>query len=154
MSLMGKDLICSETWRDSELLSLIDLAVEMKRDPFSARWNALLNNKKFLMLFYNPSLRTHLSFESAVADLGGYPIFRRGDMDWTRLQRSISSSEALKDVARVISRYVDGVCGCSPPLLYSGELAGCTQDPHLIDNGTFVNWTGSMCRMRPWHWTE
>lgn len=109
LSSTKKNFICSESLSDDELLSLIKLAKDMKNDPFSDRWNAILKNKKFLMIFYNPSLRTHLSFEAAVTELGGHPIFRSPSMNWSQSQHSIKSSESLVDVARVVSRYADGV---------------------------------------------
>ncbi len=109
MSISGKDLLTTQNWSIEELNEVLFLAKEMKLDPFNIKWNNILRNKKLLMLFYNPSLRTHLSFESAVADLGGYSIYRTPTMGWVNQQKGVTSSEALKDIANVMSRYVDGI---------------------------------------------
>lgn len=109
MSLLGKDFICTEDWKLEDIQRVLVLASEMKRDPFNSRWCSALKNKSFLMLFYNPSLRTHLSFETAVNELGGNAIYRSSEMSWSKSKQGIASSEALQDMARVMSRYVDGV---------------------------------------------
>lgn len=109
MSIHGKDLLTTQTWDISELKKIIYLAKKMKLDPFNIKWKNILKNKKFLMLFYNPSLRTQLSFESAVTDLGGYPIYRTPTMDWSQQEKKCASAESIKDIAKVMSRYVDGI---------------------------------------------
>lgn len=109
MSIFKKDFICTEDWELSEILTVLALASEMKKDPHNHKWRSALKNKSFLMLFYNPSLRTHLSFETAISELGGTAICRNPEMNWKKSKNGLASSEALKDIARVISRYVDGV---------------------------------------------
>ncbi len=109
MSLFGKDFICTEDWELEDIQKILVLASEMKKDPHNLRWSSVLKNKSFLMLFYNPSLRTHLSFDMAVSELGGHSIYRSSEMSWSKSKQGIASSEALKDMARVMSRYVDGV---------------------------------------------
>ena len=109
MSILGKDFICTEDWELNEILRVLALASEMKKDPCNPRWVTALKYKSFLMLFYNPSLRTHMSFETAICELGGTAICRNPEMNWKKSKNGLSSSEALKDIARVISRYVDGV---------------------------------------------
>ena len=106
---LKKNFICTEEWGNNELFEIIALAKKMKIDPYSELWGNALKNKNFLMIFYNPSLRTHLSFETAVTELGGHAIYRNQAMGWTKTKNSISSSESLKDIAKVVSRYVDGV---------------------------------------------
>lgn len=109
MNLFGKNLISSQEWSIDELLDVLHLANKMKTDRFNPNWNNALDRKNFLMLFYNPSLRTHLSFETAVNELGGNPIYRTPDMGWSKSATGITSSESLQDMAKIISRYVDGV---------------------------------------------
>jgi ornithine carbamoyltransferase len=109
MSIFGRDLICTEDWDLNDIRKILALAVEMKKDPFNPRWRTALKDKSFLMLFYNPSLRTHMSFETAITELGGSAICRTPEMNWAKSKNGISSSEALKDMARVTSRYVAGV---------------------------------------------
>jgi len=107
MSLYKKDLICTQDWSKSELISVLKLAAAMKRNPFADEWTKILKNKSFLMLFYNQSLRTHLSFETAATQLGGHAQYRKHDMGW--IKTATKAGESIKDAAKVISRYVDGI---------------------------------------------
>lgn len=104
-----KSFITTESWDEASLRGIIELASRMKQDPHSKEWNTGLKHKKFLMMFHNPSLRTHLSFETAVTDLGGSAIYYGPGMGWSRTEGGVASSESLKDIAKVVSRYVDGV---------------------------------------------
>lgn len=104
-----KNLITTEDCSIKELEKVIYLAGEMKKYPKEKKWSNLLNGKTFLLLFHNPSLRTHLSFETAITQLGGHPSFRTPQMGWIKTSNKITSGESLKDAAKVMSRYVDGI---------------------------------------------
>ncbi len=56
------------------------------------------------MLFEKPSLRTRLSFQVAMTDLGGHPIYLKPEDIG-----GIGKREPVKDIARVLSRYVQGI---------------------------------------------
>ena len=75
MDLFGRDLITTQEWRKSELRAALELAARMKRDRFGPEFARLLEHKTFIMFFYNPSVRTRLSFETAMTDLGGHAQF-------------------------------------------------------------------------------
>lgn len=107
MKLYGKHLICSQDWTKEDLLKILNLATQMKREPFDSKWVSILKNKIFLMLFYNSSLRTHVSFETAATQLGGHAQYRTPAMGW--LKTSTQAGESLKDAARVMSRYINGI---------------------------------------------
>ncbi|QLH41725.1 MAG: ornithine carbamoyltransferase [Coxiellaceae bacterium] len=107
MSLYGKDLICTQDWSKEELVKVLDLALEMKRERFNPRWNEIIHNKSFLMLFYSPSVRTHLSFETAATELGGHAVFLTPEM--TRFSSVEQGGESIEDVAKVMSRYMAGI---------------------------------------------
>jgi ornithine carbamoyltransferase len=110
MGLYGKHLLCSQDWRKEELMTVLQLAGQMKKNPFDSNWENLLRNKSFLMLFYNPSLRTHVSFETAATQLGGHAQYRTQDMGWVKTSKqSGQSGENISDAAKVMSRYVDGI---------------------------------------------
>lgn len=107
MNLYGKHLICPQDWSKHELMTILNLAREMKQKPFDPRWTSLLTNKSFLMLFYNSSLRTHVSFETAATQLGGHAQYRTQNMGWVKTSKQ--AGETLSDAAQVMSRYVNGI---------------------------------------------
>jgi N-acetylornithine carbamoyltransferase len=79
--------------------------------------------KKLGMLFFNPSLRTRMSFEVAMANLGGHAIVLQAGKDsWTlefddRVVMNGSTQEHVREAARVISRYVDAIAIRSSELM-------------------------------------
>lgn len=107
MNLFGKNLLCTQDWNFDEILTVLDLAVRMKKNRFSHDWKTLLESKTFIMLFYNTSLRTRMSFEAAMLELGGHAQFITPAM--LRLQTSIEAGESIQDAAKVMSRYAAGI---------------------------------------------
>jgi len=107
MTLQGKDFICTQDWSLEELKTALDLAAEMKRDRFSDRWTSILEYKTFLMFFYNPSVRTRLSFEAAATELGGHAQFMTPSAG--RFKTDKQAGETVEDAARVMARYVAGI---------------------------------------------
>ena len=83
---------------DDELLYLLDLAAEVKESP--AAYSHSLDGKNLGMLFEKPSLRTKLTFELAMKQMGGGTVFLEGP---------IGVREPLKDVARNLDRWVNGL---------------------------------------------
>ena len=81
-----------------ELFALLDLAIDVKRSPELYRFH--LAGKSIALLFEKPSLRTRLTFELAIQQLGGFSILNEGP---------IGSREPLKDVARNLDRWVNGI---------------------------------------------
>ncbi len=65
--------------------------------------SGVLKGKNFALLFTKPSTRTRVSFEVAIRDMGGSSLFLQES------QLQISRGEDVKDTARTLSRYVDGV---------------------------------------------
>jgi len=107
MDLYGKDLICTQDWSVEELEAVLKLAAKMKQERFSPKWTSILEHKTFLMLFYNPSVRTRQSFEAAATELGGHAQFLEpGAM---RLKAATTAGETIEDAAKVMSRYAHGL---------------------------------------------
>src|SRR5580692_6080763 len=86
------DLTCSE------LLNVLDLASGLKRDP--AEYRSALAGKSIALLFEKPSLRTRFTFELAIQQLGGFSV---------RYEGPIGAREPLKDMARNLDRWVNGI---------------------------------------------
>ena len=90
-----------------ELESLMDLAVDIEKNP--AKYAHACAGKQLATLFYEPSTRTRLSFESAMLSLGGSVLgFSSADSS------SASKGESVSDTIRVISCYAD-ICAMRHP---------------------------------------
>nr|HID13393.1 ornithine carbamoyltransferase [Anaerolineae bacterium] len=86
-----------------QLRGLLSLAVELK-DGWRAGGNRpLLKGKTLGMIFQKPSLRTRVSFEMAMLHLGGQALYL------SPFEIQLGQRESVPDVARVLSRYVDGI---------------------------------------------
>jgi N-acetylornithine carbamoyltransferase len=105
--LFGKDFICTQDWQLNELMAALDLAARMKRDRFSERWAGLLKYKTFIMFFYNPSVRTRLSFEAGLTELGGHAQFMTPAAG--RFKTDKQAGETIEDAAKVMARYAAGI---------------------------------------------
>jgi ornithine carbamoyltransferase len=78
-------------------------AMKARRGTPAAAEDRFLINKNVALVFEQPSLRTRMSFEVGVNDLGGSPIMVTGK------EIELGEREAIKDTARVLSRYVDAI---------------------------------------------
>ena len=107
MDLHGRDLICTQEWDIEELEAVLKLAAELQRDRFSPKWSNILAGKTFLMFFYNPSVRTRISFECAATELGGHAQFLEPKA--MRLKTATTAGETVEDAAKVMSRYAVGL---------------------------------------------
>lgn len=83
-----------------ELLALFDLAARMKRGAFRER---PLEGKTLGMIFAKSSTRTRVSFEVGAFQLGGHALFL------SARDIQLGRGEPIRDTARVLSRYVDGI---------------------------------------------
>ncbi|MFN7951982.1 MAG: ornithine carbamoyltransferase [bacterium] len=93
---MLKDLLRSADLAPSDLAYLLELALAFKAAPRRA---APLERDTVVLYFNKPSTRTRISFETAVARLGGTPI----GVGANDLQ--LGRGETIEDTARVVSRY-------------------------------------------------
>jgi len=81
-----------------ELLALLDLTQQVKANP--ARFAKALSGRYLSLLFEKPSLRTRITFELAIKQLGGDAVLSTGP---------ISDREPLKDVARNLDRWTNAI---------------------------------------------
>jgi len=81
-----------------ELSGLLDLAADVKQSPRD--YASALAGKSIAMLFEKPSLRTRMTFELAIQQLGGFALVNEG---------AIGVREPLKDMARNLDRWVSGI---------------------------------------------
>ena len=87
-----------------QLKELLDGSRELKKLYKGGGRDLCLCGKSLAMLFEKPSLRTRMSFQVAMTDLGGNAIYVKPEDIG-----GIGKREPVKDMARVLSRYVDGI---------------------------------------------
>ena len=107
INLTGRDLICTEDWSVDELIRTLELAEDMQKHRFAAKYTKILRDKTFFMFFYNPSVRTRQSFECAATELGGHAQFLEPKS--MRLKTATTAGETIEDAAKVMSRYACGL---------------------------------------------
>jgi ornithine carbamoyltransferase len=92
-----KDLLRTQDLSRDDVELLLSTAAEFAADPLKSR--DALANKSVAIYMTKPSTRTRLASETAVAHLGGTPIFIRGD------ELQLGRGETIADTARIISGY-------------------------------------------------
>jgi len=95
----GKDFLSISDLDAEDIHSLISYAVESK----GKEWTNLLGGKILAILFEKQSSRTRVSFEVAMRQLGGDTIYL------SQSEVGIGKREPVKDIARVLGRYVDAI---------------------------------------------
>jgi ornithine carbamoyltransferase len=102
-TLAGRDLLTLGDWTSAEVALVLERAAVLKRAWKSgdATVPTPLARKSVAIVLRKPSLRTRVSFELAVDQLGGYPVLLGGKED------AFSRNETIEDTVRVLERYVD-----------------------------------------------
>ena len=98
---MPKDFISVADWSADELTRMIERARELKDLNKRGERPQTLQGRTLAMYFEKPSLRTHVTFEAGMTQLGGHAILLRPE------QIGIGTRETPGDVARNLSRWVD-----------------------------------------------
>ena len=93
------DLITLDQWTSEDALSTIELGQKVKANP--AAYREAMAFKTLLMLFEKPSLRTRVSFEVGMTQLGGHGIY------YNISTSPLGRKENIEDFARVVSRMCD-----------------------------------------------
>ena len=100
-ALRGRDLLSIRDLTRGDLLGLFGLAADLKRQP--ARYAGLLSGRTLALIFETPSLRTRVSFDLAVHDLGGHAVYLAPQ------EIGLGEREAIGDVARTLDRMVHAI---------------------------------------------
>lgn len=95
----GKDLVALWDWNAKELAGVLELAQKMKAAPVD--WGSSLAGRTAFLYFEKPSLRTRVTCEAGMAQLGGQSITQTPEMG------RIGKRESVADVARNLERWVD-----------------------------------------------
>ena len=98
---MIRDFLTVSDLSTAELARLLALAARVKRQRSLGR--GVLSGKTIALVFQKPSMRTRVAFEVAVLQLGGSVVYLGQD------DIQLGQREPIRDVARVLSRYVDGI---------------------------------------------
>lgn len=100
---MKKDFIAIADYSPDEIQALLDLAVKLKQQRAEGGNQPLLGGKTLAMIFQKPSLRTRVSFDMAMRQLGGDALYLSPQ------EIGLGQRESIADVARVLSGYVDAI---------------------------------------------
>lgn len=103
MGLRNKDLISIHDLTVGEVATILDVAKKLKRKQKNGEPHQYLKGKTLAMLFSKASTRTRTSFEVGFWQLGGHPIYLSDSSS------QIGRGEPVRDTARVLSRFVDGI---------------------------------------------
>ena len=100
---MKRDFLAIADYTPGELEDMLELALLLKQEWKTGGNKPILKGKSLGMIFQKPSLRTRVSFEMAMVHLGGYAFYLSPQ------EIGLGKREAISDVARVLSGYVDGI---------------------------------------------
>lgn len=98
-----KHLLTLQHYTPDEILQVLSLALRIKTWRSQGAAYTPLTGQKLAMIFAKPSMRTRVSFQVGFQELGGYPFLL------TNEEIGLGGRESVADVARVLSRYTDGI---------------------------------------------
>ena len=100
---LKRDFLQITDFSRDEILSTFELCAELKAKTKARQPHPLLQGKTLAMLFQKPSTRTRVSFETGMFQLGGHALYLSPD------EIGLGTRESVADVARVLSRFNDGI---------------------------------------------
>ena len=103
MSLRHKDLISMNDLSVGEVATIFDVAKNLKQKQKKGEPHQYLKGKTLVMIFSKASTRTRVSFETGFFQLGGHPIYLNDSSS------QVGRGEPVRDTARVLSRFADGI---------------------------------------------
>jgi ornithine carbamoyltransferase len=98
---MKRDFLSVADWSGNELLRLLDLSKQMKTNP--KKFAQSLEGKSVALIFEKQSLRTHVTFEIGIKQLGAHTVYL------TNTDISLGKRESMYDLAKNLERWVDAV---------------------------------------------
>ncbi|HHX37162.1 MAG TPA: ornithine carbamoyltransferase, partial [Clostridiaceae bacterium] len=98
-----KDFISLSDYTPNEIVELMDLADQLKKERKEGNCRPLLQGKTLAMIFAKSSTRTRISFEVGIYELGGIGFYLNSN------DIQLGRGETVADTARVMSRYIDGI---------------------------------------------
>jgi N-acetylornithine carbamoyltransferase len=99
----GRDLITLQEWTKDEIETVLDVALELKRERALGIPHPLLRDRVLAMLFFFSSTRTRASFEAGMAQLGGHAQFIESRTT------QIAHGDTAKEIGEILGRYNDGI---------------------------------------------
>ncbi|MGO8672328.1 MAG: ornithine carbamoyltransferase [Capsulimonadaceae bacterium] len=99
-TLRGRDILGIEHLTTAEINLILDVAARLKTNKFDATQTQFAKGQTLAMLFEKPSLRTRVTFEAGMTQLGGHAIYLEG---------RLGLRESVPDVARNLDRWIDGI---------------------------------------------
>ena len=123
-SLLGRDLLSVADLSAAEVGRVFETATRLKAEFRVGRRHAQppLAGRTLAMLFQKPSLRTRVTFEAGMAQLGGHAIYLTHDA-------ALGARESVRDVARNLDRFVDAIVVRTGPHEVALELAAHADIP-------------------------
>ena len=124
VSLRGRDLLSAADLSAAEVEVVFGTAAALKAEFVAGRRHArpALTGRTLAMLFQRPSLRTRVTFEAGMTQLGGHAIYLTNDV-------VLGARESVRDVARNLERFVDGIVARTGPHEVVAELAAQASIP-------------------------
>jgi ornithine carbamoyltransferase len=98
---LANDLLTGSEWGTEQIRELYHLAADIKVRP--ERYRSALAGRFLTLIFEKPSLRTRVTFEVGISSMGGGAVF----LDHT--QSKLGERESVRDVARNLERWVQGI---------------------------------------------
>jgi ornithine carbamoyltransferase len=122
--LEGRDFLSAADFSAAEVVAVFDRAAELKAEFVANRRHASppLVGRTLAMLFQRPSLRTRVTFEAGMTQLGGHAIYLTNDV-------VLGARESVRDVARNLERFVDAIVVRTGPHEVVAELAASAAIP-------------------------
>ena len=102
-NLKGRDFLSLKDYTQDEIIYLLDYADYIKNKVKNNEPYEVLKGKTLGLVFEKSSTRTRVSFEVGMVQLGGYPLFLSSN------DLQMGRGEPIRDTARVLSRYLDGI---------------------------------------------